>query len=65
MEAFFKDHGCGLTEKQAAHVDLNDLPCLAVLLNAVASIVELCESSAELVEVVTEDMREKILRDAN
>ncbi len=65
MEAFLEHHGCGLTEKQATHVDLNNLPRLAILLNAVASIVELCECSAELVKVVTEDVREQVLCDAD
>ena len=65
MKAFFEDHGCGLAEKQTAHVDLDNLSSLTILLNAVASIVELCECSAELIEVVTEDVRKQVLRDAN
>ena len=63
MEAFFEDHSCGLTQKQATHIDLNNLSSLTILLNTVASVIELGEGSAELIEVITEDVWVQVVCD--
>ena len=58
IEAFIQHHGSCLTQEQATHVDLYDLSSLSILLDTVACIVELSERGTELVEVVTQYVRE-------
>ena len=63
MESTVK-HSCScLTEEYAAHVDLHDLPGHTIFLNAVTGIVELSECRAQLIEVVTQRVREEIVHD--
>ena len=65
MESSVK-HSCSrLAEEYATHVDLHDLPCHTILLNAVAHVVELRERRAQLIEVVTQRVWEEIVHDSN
>ena len=63
MKGLFKNSCSRLAQKDSAHVDLYDLSSDAILLHTVAHIIELCESCAEFVEVVTQHVGEQVIED--
>ncbi len=63
MKRLVQNSCCCLTEEQAAQVHGDHLPRRAILLHAVADVVELREGGAELVEVVAEYVWVEVVKD--
>ena len=63
MECLPQHGSCGLTEKDPAHVDTDNLVRTRPLLNAIAVVIELGECGTEVVRIVTEGVRGQVVKD--
>ena len=63
MEGLSQHSSSGLTEEDPAHVDTDNLIRTRHLLDAIAVVVELGECCAEVIRIVTEDVRAQVVKD--